>query len=472
MSLVHPPSIVVADGPQLLEQEKSDDPLQALCIPVPGGVSGRIGHDQDVDDYRFKGKKGERVMVEVFARRLGSPLDPVLEVLDTAGRPIPRALLRPVDQTEIAFRDHGSKLPGIRLTRWSNFEVNDYVLMGRELARIFALPRNVDDDCMMWSEGGQRLGMLGTTPEHHPLGQPMYKVEILPPGAAVSAGGSAPLALAYRNDDAGPSFLGDSLVDFDVPQDGDYIVRVQDVRGMGDDDFGYHLVIRRPRADFTVSPSTENPNIPRGGTTLLGVNLTRIDGFDQAVEVHAEGLPPGVRCTPARIEPGEIAGVIALTAELSAPAFSPPSWTLVAVAKGDPTGHGHPGEIRKRVDPGGPRSGWITVTGAPNLRVVARPARLRIRPGEEISMTLSVERRAGLKGRVPIEVRNLPQGVRVLDIGLNGVLITETQTERTVRIFAEPWVRPQVRPAYAVAQAEAAGTEHSSLPIELHVLGN
>ena len=85
-------------------------------------------------------------------------------------------------------------------------------------------------------------------------------------------------------------------------------------------------------------------------------------------------------------------------------------------------------------------------------------------------MTLSVERRAGLKGRVPIEVRNLPQGVRVLDIGLNGVLITETQTERTVRIFAEPWVRPQVRPAYAVAQAEAAGTEHSSLPIELHVL--
>ncbi len=470
MSLVHPPSIVVADGPQLLEQEKSDDPLQALRIPVPGGVSGRIGHDHDVDDYRFKGNKGERVMVEVFARRLGSPLDPVVEVLDAKGRSIPRALLRPLDQTEIAFRDHGSKLPGIRLTRWSNFEVNDYVLMGRELARILALPRNVDDDCMMWNEGGQRLGMLGTTPEHHPLGQPMYKVEILPPGAAVPAGGVAPVALAYRNDDAGPSFLGDSLVDFDVPQDGEYIVRVQDVRGMGDDDFGYHLVVRRSRPDFTVSPRTENPNIPRGGTTLVGVNLRRIDGFDQAVEVHAEGLPPGVRCTPARIGPGEIAGVIALTAEPSAPAYSPPSWTLVAVAKGDSTGHGHLGEIRKQFDPGGARSGWITVTGAPNLRVAAQPARLVIRPGEEISMTLSVERRAGLKGRVPIEVRNLPQGVRVLDIGLNGVLITETQTERSVRLFAEPWVHPQVRPAYAVAQAEAAGTEHSSLPIELHVL--
>ena len=68
--------------------------------------------------------------------------------------------------------------------------------------------------------------------------------------------------------------------------------------------------------------------------------------------------------------------MIALTADPPAPAFSPPPWSLVAMAKGDPTGHGHPGEIRKRVDPGGPRSGWITVTRAPNLRVVARPARL------------------------------------------------------------------------------------------------
>jgi hypothetical protein len=101
--------------------------------------------------------------------------------------------------------------------------------------------------------------------------------------------------------------------------------------------------------------------------------------------------------------------------------------------------------------------------------VIAQPDRVIIRPGEEASMTLSVERGPNLKGRVPIEVRNLPQGVRVLDIGLNGVLITETQTERTVRIMAEPWVRPQSLPFYAVGRAEAAGTDHSSLPIELEI---
>ena len=72
-------------------------------------------------------------------------------------------------------------------------------------------------------------------------------------------------------------------------------------------------------------------------------------------------------------------------------------------------------------------------------------------------------------GRVPINVQNLPQGVRVLNIGLNGVLITEAQTERNVFLQAEPWARPMVRPFYAVAKAEAAGTDDSSPPIELVV---
>jgi len=85
-------------------------------------------------------------------------------------------------------------------------------------------------------------------------------------------------------------------------------------------------------------------------------------------------------------------------------------------------------------------------------------------------MTLAVERGPAFKGRVPIEVKNLPQGVRVLNIGLNGVLVTETQTERTVSLLAESWAQPMVRPFYAVGKAEIAGTEDSSPPIELVVV--
>ena len=84
-------------------------------------------------------------------------------------------------------------------------------------------------------------------------------------------------------------------------------------------------------------------------------------------------------------------------------------------------------------------------------------------------MTLIVERGAAFAGRVPIDVRNLPRGVRVLNIGLNGVLVTEKQTERSIFLYAEPWVEPTERPFYAVGKCEAAGTEHSSPPIALVV---
>jgi hypothetical protein len=185
--------------------------------------------------------------------------------------------------------------------------------------------------------------------------------------------------------------------------------------------------------------------------------------------VRAESLPPGVRSAPAVIEPGHYEGVLALSADASAPAYSPPAWSLVAESRASATGSEVSPKIRKRIDPGGPQAGWVTVTPAANLRVTARPDRVKIAPGQEVAITLGVERKNGLTGRVPIEVKNLPQGVRVLDIGLSGVLVNETQTERPVRIFAEPWVRHQVRSFYAVGKAESPGTEHSSLPIELEV---
>jgi hypothetical protein len=100
---------------------------------------------------------------------------------------------------------------------------------------------------------------------------------------------------------------------------------------------------------------------------------------------------------------------------------------------------------------------------------VPTPTRISIRPGQEVTMTLAVERAPAFSGRVPIDVRNLPQGVRVQNIGLNGVLVTEKQTSRTVSLYAEPWVDAMERPFYAVGKAESAGTEHSSTPIILVV---
>jgi hypothetical protein len=80
-----------------------------------------------------------------------------------------------------------------------------------------------------------------------------------------------------------------------------------------------------------------------------------------------------------------------------------------------------------------------------------------------------IERRAGFTGRIPLEVKGLPHGVRVLDIGLNGILITETETRRTIQIYAEPWVEAVDHPIVVLAKREGKNTEHGAKSVLLKI---
>src|SRR4029079_2933270 len=110
------------------------------------------------------------------------PVDPVIEILDSQGKPVPRALLRATAKTFTVFRDHDSSGPGIRIETWNDLAIDDYLYVGGELMRIVALPKNPDDDCPFYQVAGRRVGYLATTPTHHAQGSPMYKVEAHPPG--------------------------------------------------------------------------------------------------------------------------------------------------------------------------------------------------------------------------------------------------------------------------------------------------
>jgi len=66
-------------------------------------------------------------------------------------------------------------------------------------------------------------------------------------------------------------------------------------------------------------------------------------------------------------------------------------------------------------------------------------------------------------------VRGLPHGVRVLDIGPNGILITERESSRTIVIYAEPWVKPLTHPFVVLSRSERRGTEHAAKSVLLKV---
>lgn len=65
--------------PEAGESEPNDGPAGACRLDLPCVVNGRIEKPGDEDVYRFAGRAGQVVVLEVLARRLGSPLDARLE---------------------------------------------------------------------------------------------------------------------------------------------------------------------------------------------------------------------------------------------------------------------------------------------------------------------------------------------------------------------------------------------------------
>jgi WD40 repeat protein len=445
------PSVVVGEFPEVKPG--------AAVIPTQGTANGVLAKAGAADVWRFRARRGERLLLEVNARRLGSPLDSVLEIVDAAGRPLPLATLRCLSKTIVVFRDHDSVGPGIRIETWSELAVNDFLLIGDELIRIWTLPRNPDDDCQFYSEHGQRRAYLGTTPTHHPMGQPMYKVAVHPPGTTFPPNGLPVVTLYHRNDDGGPGFGKDSRLVFDPPADGEYQVRVSDARGQGGLLHAYRLTVRPPRPGFRVHFNPTAPAVPRGGATAINVTADRIDGFDNPIEVRLENLPPGFSAPPTFIPAGENSTTFALYAETGAkvPADAQPlRLEARAMVAGKEIRQTVAGEKPRLIDPGD----IVTTTVEPEAT---------LRPGGEVSVTVKVERRNGFKGRIPVEVRGLPHGVEVLDVGLNGILITEQESERTFVLRALPWVRPMVHPFVVAARREATGAESAARSVLLHV---
>jgi hypothetical protein len=433
-----------------------DETVDGEAIPVPGTANGRVGSS---GAWRFRAKKGERLLLEIEARRLGSPLDSTLEILDADGRPLPRATLRCLTKTFVAFRDHDSSGTGIRIETWGDLAVNDYLLLGSELLRIRELPKNPDDDCQFAGEGGQRLGFLGTTPTHHAMGEPLYKVAINPPGTKFPPNGLPLVTVYYRNDDGGPGYGKDSFLTFDPPADGEFRVRVADALDRSGPLLAYRLTVRPPRPDFTVGLSPTTPSVAKGSARAIAVTAKRIDGFDGPISVRFENLPPGFSAPDTTVPAGENATSVALfaTPDAAVPA-SATSLKIIASARidGKDVVHESTGGVPKVEDAGD----LVTTTGQDIVTLY---------PGGETRLNVQIERRGGFSGRVPLEVRGLPHGVRVLDIGLNGILITERETSRTIVLHADPWVLPTEHPFVVLSRSERKGTEHAAKSVLLRV---
>jgi hypothetical protein len=196
----------------------------------------------------------------------------------------------------------------------------------------------------------------------------------------------------------------------------------------------------------------------RDGAVSVGVTATRRDGFEGPIRLKLDGLPKGFHAPEATIEAGQISTAFALFAPADAAVPAGTKLRLVGTAAIDGK------NVTREIAGGTP-----TVLDKADIITTVRQPEVVIRPGHEVKFTVDIERRNGFAGRVPVEVRGLPHGVRVLNVGLNGILVTERDTSREVTLYCEPWVRPTEHPIVVLARREGKNTEHAARSLPLRV---
>ena len=104
----------------------------------------------------------------------------------------------------------------------------------------------------------------------------------------------------------------------------------------------------------------------------------------------------------------------------------------------------------------------IALMPSPDITMTAETREVTLQPGKTAEITVSVARSGDFRGRVPVEVRNLPPRVRVLDVGLNGVLLNEDESRRSFTIEALPSAEPVDQLIYVSGAIETRSGQQSS----------
>jgi hypothetical protein len=174
-----------------------------------------------------------------------------------------------------------------------------------------------------------------------------------------------------------------------------------------------------------------NPNVPAGGSIPVTVTALRLDGFDGPIKVSFDGLPPNIHATTGTIAPGQLSTTLLLTAKPDAALDSARPFRVIGRAQAG-------GRLLEHAANPEDKLKLIALAPRPDLAVKAETPVVQIEAGGTAEVSVSIARQNGFGGRVPVEVRNLPPTVRVLDVGLNGVLINEDESRRSFTLEALP----------------------------------
>lgn len=458
--------VTVSNLPVVAEVEPNDKPETAQPIKLPASINGRLFNEKDADVadadlYKIDVEKGQQVVMETRANKMGSPADTKIEVLDMQGKPVPMLLFQATKDSWLTLRSTDANAPGIRLGQFTEMALDDYMYFNGEILKIVRLARGPDADMNYYTNRGKRRDYFFTSPAAHGLDDVCYVVEPRRMGSKIVPNGLPTFTVNYANDDDSSRELGsDSYLIFTAPAKGSYLVRVSDTRGWSGDRYAYRLILRSPQPDFAVNLLTAaEVNIPDGSGVQYALSTDRIDEWDGDIRVDVSNVPEGFfMSSPVTIQAGHLVASGCLYAlpgtKLGAHDFSKMKITATGTVNGK--------EVVKPVN----SISKVMVTAAPKKlllmepdvagkpagdgkNIPQKPYEITIAPGTTVSAWLRVDRR-GDDALIACDVENLPHGVIVDNIGLNGVQIRAGENEREIFLSCAAFVPEQDRLCHVI----------------------
>jgi hypothetical protein len=227
-----------------------------------------------------------------------------------------------------------------------------------------------------------------------------------------------------------------SLV-FTPAVDADYILRVRDLNSKGGDSYVYHVNADWARQDFTLRCDPDKAMIGPGSSTAWYVHVVRSNGFAGTVEIKINGLPHGATASPLTIPPTMTQGVVVLTAATDAKHAAAHveiigKANLKTLDGKDETAIRRTQPNQEIYSPGGGRAKFnvdlqtIAITDTSDiLKVDASTTTISLKPGEEIKIDVSLQRRQDYEKDVSLDIflqhlgsifgNPLPPGVTIVE---------------------------------------------------------
>ncbi|MCA9033553.1 MAG: hypothetical protein KDA91_00420 [Planctomycetaceae bacterium] len=488
--------VLAADQPlnTVAEAEPNNAPAEAQLVAFPAVITGTIspsapsekqetedavlaGSDSDSSDYyAFAAVRGQQIQIEVRAAQDKSPLDSHIEVLTANGDRILQAQLQAVRDSYFTFRGKDSDTSDdFRMFNWREMELNQYLFSDGEVVKLWLYPRGPDSGFKVYPGFGKRYTYFGTTPTSHALQAPAFIVEPIRPGRPVVDNGLPVFPVFYENDDDPLRMWGsDSRLTFIAPEDATYIVRIRDARGFSGDEFRYQLTLRSPKPDFSIALGGGKVNVKPGTGQELSFTATRIDGYDGPIDLSVENLPAGFSTSlPTSIEPQQLQAFATILANDDAnqpgdEAIQKVRFIAKATIDGKEISHEIGGLTELKLTDQPKITVSIHELDASGMASGDHSAELILPVGQTTRALLRVVRN-GFDGNVEFGKedagRNLPHGVFVDNIGLNGLMLLPGQSEREIFITVANWVPEQSRMFYL--QSKVNGI--TSPPVTVHI---